>query len=45
MFVDRKIKFLAECEFPHVEELRGLLRDVRTITEQEEPHNISHFRI
>ena len=38
-------EFLTESEFPHVEELRGLLRDVRTITEQEEPHSISHFRI
>lgn len=38
-------KFLAECEFPHIEEVRELLRDVRTISEQEEPHSISHFRI
>lgn len=37
-------EFLTECEFPHNEELRELLRDVRTITEQEETHTISHFR-
>lgn len=37
-------EFLDECEFPHNEELQELLRDVRTITEQEETHTISHFR-
>ncbi len=37
-------EFLLECEFPHIEELRELLRDVRTITEQEESHEISYFR-
>lgn len=38
-------KFLAECDFPHNGELRKLLRDVRTITKQEESHEISYFRI
>ena len=38
-------EFLTESNFPHIEELRELLRDMRTITEQEEPHSISHFRI
>lgn len=38
-------EFLAECEFPHKEKLRELFNDVRTITEQEEAHEISHFRI
>jgi len=37
-------KFLAECDFPHNEKLSELFHDVKTITEQEETHEISHFR-
>ena len=36
--------FLEECDFPHIEKMRELLHDVRTITEQEDKHVISYFR-
>ena len=37
-------KFLSECDFPHIDKLRGLLLNVKTITAEEEPHKISYFR-
>lgn len=37
-------KFLSECDFPHIDKLRGLLLNAETITAEEEPHEISYFR-
>lgn len=37
-------EFLAKCDFPHRDKIRELLRDVKTITEQEESHEVSYFR-
>ena len=37
-------KFLSECDFPHIDKLRELFLNVKTITAEEEPHEVSYFR-
>lgn len=37
-------EFLSESDFPHIDKLRELLHDAKTISAEKEPHEISHFR-
>ena len=37
-------EFLSESDFPQIEKLRELLLNAKTISAEEEPHEISHFR-
>lgn len=37
-------EFLSESEFPQIEKMRELLLNAKTISAEEEPHEISHFR-
>lgn len=37
-------EFLSESDFPQIEKLRELILNAKTISAEEEPHGISHFR-